>query len=103
MFVKTSNKRVIKGIAAAWADTIEEAKLLRPALEDVYHQKGSYDWCRSYCVMVELAKLKEAGQIEDVDRINSMLTSKDREMSQLGMEMVYNLRETRIKQKDGEA
>lgn len=90
------SKKTIKGIAKLWADDDKEINVLCSIGGRIAAEYKDYTYIRSHFVEREIIKCVNYGLIEDGERLMAMLTSEDREMSKLGMEIVYELREKRL-------
>ncbi len=90
-------RATLLGIATIWADNDDGVMSLYQECYDIWKNYGKdYTIVRSYCVKRELDKCMENGLVDDRKKIDDMLTASDRELSQLGMEIVYALRTERL-------
>ena len=56
----------------------------------------NYADVRSYCVEREVNKCIDCGLVKEPATLVQMLTSNDKEYSEMGLEIVYELREKRL-------
>lgn len=94
------SKRRIRSIAALWADDNDEFSVYCEIANRMMNEDKKSDvHVKSYFVEKEVNKCIDCGLVENGSNLAAMLTSQDREMSILGMEIVYDLREKRLNSK----
>lgn len=90
---KLPSRKKFKAIIDLWCDTKEEAL---EAEEFIPKIPNLFDF-RCFMINRFLRKWSDRG-LADYDRIRTMLESKDIEISKLGMEVIYNLKDEINKQ-----
>lgn len=95
---KFYSRKVVKGIAKLWADNEDEVIVLCSIGGRIIEEKGTdYTCIRSHFVEREVNKCIDCGLVENGEKLAALLISPDREFSTMGMEIVYELREKRLK------
>ena len=93
---KHYSRKRIRGIAKLWADNEKEFTSMCSTACRIFDEKKDYTYVRSHFVEREINKCIDCGLIENGDKLATLLISKDIEMSKVGMEIVYKLREDRL-------
>ncbi len=95
---KFHRRKTIRGIAKLWADD-EDEMIVLCSIGGVMlaEDRVTYNHFRSHCIEREVNKCISFGLITNGEKIAAMLTSPDIEMSQMGMDIVYTMREKRLK------
>lgn len=95
------NKKTIKAAVQLWVDNKDELSIVCNQVQAAFGDSlcqpvVQMTKLRSKLVSMEINKCIDAGLIENSQKLVDMLSSPDREMSQLGMEIVYELRNKRL-------
>lgn len=97
------NKKRIRSMIRLWVDDDHEYEIVyAAACAEMLHDIYNYNIFRSKLIERELEKCVKEGVFEKdgKNRIHSMLYSVDPELSEVGLNIIYSLREQRLKMKN---